>query len=294
MPSKLIGFIDIEKYNISEEVSYLNAIPKQREEYDEFGQGYWKNLSLYNSSGRKNDTQYKNANQCIATEYMDRCPEVKRFIEDNFSMVSLRMVRARNLIDGMVIQHRDFVELDSNVSYFRVFIPLEKNEDAYHSDSTGVFQMKPGEVWYLDAGIDHAAINFSSQSRMFLCLDFVFNDEFNDVDIFKNASSVVFNVKPTYKQRQALPESVRETIVESMSLILSKETFKDILFAISKYHFIYDIEVAECYEWFIDACVKGGHQDLELKARDLQRYLIEKRELNERFSINDWTSKQVA
>ncbi|MGI0115748.1 aspartyl/asparaginyl beta-hydroxylase domain-containing protein [Zooshikella sp. RANM57] len=294
MPSRLIGFIDIDNYKLIDEVNYLNAIPKQREEYDEFGQGYWKNLSLYNSSGRKGDSQYKNADQCLPTEYMDFCPEIKRFIEENFSIETLRMVRARNLIDGMVIPHRDFVELDKGVSYFRVFIPLENNEDSYHSDSTGVFQMKPGEVWYLDAGINHAAINFSFQSRMFLCLDFIFKDEFNDSDIFKYTSNVVFDVKPTYKQRQALPESLKESIVDSMSLILSKETFKDILFALSKYHFIYDIEVAECYQWLIDACIKGEHQDLEEKARDLKRYLIHERALDERFSINNWTSKQVA
>ncbi|MBU2711504.1 hypothetical protein [Zooshikella harenae] len=50
----------------------------------------------------------------------------------------------------------------------------------------------------------------------------------------------------------------------------------------------------QCYQFIRQARWHKGHQDLEEKARDLQRYLIEERTLNERFSINDWTSKQVA
>lgn len=42
MSSYIFGKIDMSGYNIEEDVKYLNTIHKQPEEYDEFGQGYWK------------------------------------------------------------------------------------------------------------------------------------------------------------------------------------------------------------------------------------------------------------
>ncbi|MFM2486197.1 hypothetical protein [Celerinatantimonas yamalensis] len=65
MSSRIIGKIDLTMYSeLSKETEYLNSIPKNNEEYDEFGQGYWKNLSLYNSSGRHDDSQYKESKSC--------------------------------------------------------------------------------------------------------------------------------------------------------------------------------------------------------------------------------------
>lgn len=178
MPSCVIGKFEIPETDFEEDVGYLNDLPKQSEEYDEFAQGYWKNVSLMNSTGDSSDSRYVNTGFAIRTDHMSRCPSIDRFIRENFDVGALRMVRARNLIDGMVVPHKDFVELSSDKNYFRVFVPLERNDDSFHSDEKGVFNMKPGEVWFLDASMVHAAINFSSRSRMFLCLDFVFENRF--------------------------------------------------------------------------------------------------------------------
>ncbi|MGE1082503.1 hypothetical protein ACQJ0O_09735 [Pseudomonas shirazensis] len=51
MPSRIIGKIDLRNYNLASDIEHLNSVTKQPEEYDEFGQGYWKNLSMYNASG---------------------------------------------------------------------------------------------------------------------------------------------------------------------------------------------------------------------------------------------------
>lgn len=56
MASEIIGKIKVDDYDLEKDIKYLNSVTKQPEEYDEFGQGYWKNLSLYNASGNASDT----------------------------------------------------------------------------------------------------------------------------------------------------------------------------------------------------------------------------------------------
>lgn len=51
MSSQIIATVDTSGYKLSTEIDYLDSVTKLPEEYDEFGQGYWKNLSVYNASG---------------------------------------------------------------------------------------------------------------------------------------------------------------------------------------------------------------------------------------------------
>lgn len=198
------------------------------------------------------------------------------------------MIRARNLIDGLVIPHKDFVELDKSLKYFRVFLPIELNLDSYHSDKGGVFQMQPGEIWYLNAGIDHAAANFSTKSRMFLCFDFVFSHEFLPLDIFKKGGNQITAEPVKYLKRKEMSKATIDAIIECASKMIEKENFKDFLFLFSKYHFFYDVEVGTCYDWLVAAIKKKGDSLLLNKAQTLQKYLLIDRSLGERFFINEW------
>lgn len=289
MPSYIIGTIDISRYELTGDLNYLNSVKKQPEEYDEFGQGYWKNLSLFNATGVAEDSQYRNSQSCLPTGHMEHCSSVAKLIYDNFDFTHMKMVRARNLVDGMVIPHRDFVELDKSIHYFRVFVPLENNKQSFHSDENGVFQMRPGEVWFLDAAINHAAINFASQSRMFLCLDFIFEDDFRDTQIFRAHAKVDTSPsRDVYVQRKPMDESLRTTIVDAISKVISPSTFKDLLFLVSKYHFNYQLPVAACYDWLVEAADLAGDSVVLEKAMAIKRYLIEQRAMGERLLINSW------
>lgn len=288
MPSAIIGKINISGYDLAADVNYLNSVDKLPEEYDEFGQGYWKNLSLFNASGDAADSQYRYADKCLPTEYMEMCPGIQRLVQQHFNFDCLKMIRARSLVDGLVIPHRDFVELDTKITYFRVFLALEDNDEAFHSDEYGVFQMKAGEIWFLDAGISHAAVNFGLKSRMFLCLDFMYESTFEYTDIFTDVSALEAYRESFYVARQPFADASRDEVIRSTAKLLNRFTFKDVLFALSKYHFIYDLSVSSCYDWIISAAEQPGNGEIIKKAKSLRRYLIEKRGMGERYTINDW------
>lgn len=288
MASYIIGTLDLTKFDLASSIAYLNGISKQAEEYDEFAQGYWKNISLFNSTGRADDTQYRNTRTCVPTEHVEHCQGLAHMIMACFKLDNLTMVRARNLIDGMVIPHRDFVELDPRLRYLRVFLPLETNDRAFHSDASGVFQMRVGELWYLDAASDHAAINFSSGRRLFLCLDFAFASSFDDTDIIAPTAPFTRGGAPHYVHRSVIAETEKRGIVDALACLLSRETFKDLVFAVSKIRFTRDAGVAECYDWVVEAARRSSDPILLDKALKLRRYLVEERALGERFSFDDW------
>jgi hypothetical protein len=288
MTSRLLGKLDLSRFNIGPDIAYLNALPKEDEAYDEFAQGYWKNVSLINSSGDTNDTQYKNTSIAFPTQHLRNCPEIQRLIAEYFRTTNLTMLRARNLIRGMVVPHRDFVELDPKIKYFRVFLPIEDNRAAYHSDTSGVFQMRPGELWYLDASIDHAAANFSTESRQFLCFDFAFSGPFDDLDILTPGAPLSRGHEPLYIDRIPLEKSEKDEIISGLRNLLSRHTFKDLLFAVAKIHFYRDINVSECYDWLISASEHVVDKAIKERALGLRRYLIETRALNERFDLGSW------
>jgi len=286
MASHIIGTIDLTEYSIDQDLDYLNSVTKVAEEYDEFCQGYWQNLSLMNASGNADDSLYRNTQDLLPTHHLQHCPEISRLLRDNFESVGLTMIRTRNLIDGMVIPHKDFVELDKDYNYVRLMIPLENNSACFNSDESGVFQMRPGEIWVLDAAIGHAAINFSTKSRIFLCLDYAFGvtDEFPN--IFKESAKIARRDRDIYVERKPMDDRDEKHVIEGLSRIVSLFTLKDLLFAVSKYHFIYQVPVTAGFRWLKEAATIAGDEEVFRKVDRLCRYLIETREFGERFSLN--------
>lgn len=288
MTSRIIGNINLDSYDFSSDIAYLNSIEKNPEEYDEFAFGYWKNLSLCNGSGRIDDTQYRNCAVAKPTEYMNGCPSIAKMLSDNFDLSLVKMVRARNLISGLVVPHRDFVELDPDVAYFRVFIPIEMNVDAYHSDESGVFQMRPGEVWFLDAAVNHAAVNFSDKSRMFICLDFAFEGAFEENEIFDPSARVEGSSRDIHVVRAELPEEDLSEIIRAIATGLDASTLKHHILEAAKVHFRFNVPVASCYDWLIKAALASpdAGADIAERLRAMKRYLIVARGMNERFAID--------
>lgn len=290
MPSRIIGKIEMDDFNFEGDIEYLNALSKQPEEYDEFGQGDWRNVSIYNGSGQGSDSRFRVVERCFPTPHAQACPNIRAFLKHCFKFENLKMVRARNLVDGIVIPHRDFVEMEGDVTCFRVFVALEYNSEAFHSDAHGVFQMRPGEVWFLDASIDHAAINFGVSSRIFLCLDFMFEGHFEDRDIFAQGASIHGGHGQSFITHEPFSKAEEQSLIVAVAHMLNRFTFKEIVFALSKYHFTYEVPVSACYDWLVQAAERAGKEDILIKAKSLRRYLLESRVMGERYTINQWAS----
>lgn len=291
MRSHIIARVDLDQERLAPDLSYLAAVPRVEEEYDEFSSGYWKNLSLANATGERDDTAYRDIpGSAVTTEHGRNAPYLTELVETVFDRDKVKMVRARNLVDAMVVPHRDFVELDQdNDSYFRTFMVLEDNPQAFHSDDDTVIRMRPGELWYLDAAAVHAAVNFSTESRQSLCVDFVFDGERDEASIFADRSTYRTDLTPEIRSRQPFTGEHEQQLL-ALASVVNRRNFKDILFLLSKVHYDYDVAAERTYAWLSQVCRDSGDDLLADKADLVAEYMIDARALSERFSINDWAS----
>lgn len=287
MNSKIIGRLYILNEEISKDLATINNFPIIEEEYSEFGTGIWKNNSLFNENGDFTDTQYRDYfSKGKKTELLTRIPYIDNLIEKNFDTTYLKMVRTRNLIDGIILPHKDFVELNATKNnYLRIFIPLEDNLNSYHSDEHSVFRMQKGEVWVLNAAITHAAVNFSTESRIFLCLDFQFPKPVEPSEIFFDKSIYNPDIKPFTPNRKTLNSAYLNTKIEEFSALISMTNFKDILVELSKIHFHYQANVSQCYDWLIQIAEKSGIKEIINKTFLLKEYMVTNRTLRQRFHL---------
>lgn len=286
MPSRILGKIELDQILLADDLATLQSFPRIEEAYDEFSSGYWKNCSLWNSSGEATDTMYRDIeSRAQETDYGRRLPYLESLVRKHFDLSRVTMVRARNLVDAMVIPHRDFVELNkSKERYFRLFMVLEDNPAALHSDETGVFRMRPGEVWFLDAASVHAAVNFSTESRQSICVDFVFDGPFEDWEVFTDPKTYRPAITPETPFRKPQEADFTERL-RALAGVIDHDNFKDVLFLLSKVHFRTDVPITDTYDWLVEVCKGSGDDTLVHKAENLRRYMVEKRVMNERLSI---------
>ncbi|OGT66179.1 MAG: hypothetical protein A3J38_06800 [Gammaproteobacteria bacterium RIFCSPHIGHO2_12_FULL_45_9] len=286
--SQLIGRLTLDPIALQKDLETVNSFPVIQEEYSEFGTGTWLNHSLWNKDGKYSNTLYSDyENTAQITELGQSLPYLNHFITQYFHTQPLRMVRLRNLIDGVVFPHKDFVELTRHkLQYIRVFIALETNFDGFHSDEHNVFRMRKGEVWVLDASIVHAAANFSTKSRKCLCLDFQYDEPTHAAAIFKNAQDYNPLLEPSIMHRTPLNESLDyfdEYLDEMANALRIHGNLSAVLRDLTCLHFHYNIPVTQPLEWLILIAERSGNAEKITEAQDYIQFLAYNRQLQQRF-----------
>ncbi|MEP3349591.1 MAG: aspartyl/asparaginyl beta-hydroxylase domain-containing protein [Marinomonas sp.] len=287
--SQIIGKLNLDQSKLVNEIKNLNNSSKISEEYDEFSSGYWENLTLWNHNGNDENTEYSNfSGSAKKTKKTKEYPYINSLINKNFKVENLKMARIRMLSDAVLIPHKDFVELDRNQSYIRVFIPLNDAKQSFHCEENFVFRMRPGEIWHLNAESIHNAINFSPKRRISLCLDFAFDYEVTSLkEIFSEEGNILSNSNYEIEEiiRPNLDKKQINSLIFGVSQIINKYNFKELVFVLSKINFMYNIPANDFYDILLDICNRSKNNDLIKKAYNLKRYMIEKREFKERFEI---------
>lgn len=290
MRSHILGRIELDQERLAEDLEYLATVPTVEEEYDEFSNGFWKNIPLYNASGGSEDRLYRDLQGSPAqpTKHAERVPYLDEIITTVYNAERLQMARTRNLKNAIVIPHRDFVELDRELDqYFRTFMVLEDSPLAFHSDDDTVIHMRPGEIWFLDAAAVHSAVNFGEFSRQALCVDLAFDGAFDEKEAFADATVFAPSLTPDIPERKPFTKE-REAGILALSGVIGRENFRDILFLLSKVHYTYDVHPSETFEWLVAVSKGAGDDKMVEKAERIRDFAIGARELGERFSLTTW------
>lgn len=290
MRSHILGRIELDQQRLKKDLEYLATVPTREEEYDEFSNGFWKNIPLYNASAGSEDGLYRDLQGSPArpTGHAKHVPYLDEIISMVYNTGQLQMARTRNLKNAIVLPHRDFVELDRELDqYFRTFMVLEDNPLAFHSDEDTVFHMRPGEIWFLDAAAVHSAVNFGEFGRQSLCVDLAFEGAFDEQDAFADTSVLAADLSPDVPERKPFTKELEEGIL-ALSGVTGRENFRDVLFLLSKVHYSYNVHPSETFEWLVAISKAVGDDAMVEKADRVRDFLIGTRELGERFSLARW------
>ena len=123
---------------------------------------------LWNKSGDVEDNfllDYDHPAQ--RTAYGAQMPYLVEVLRQTFDLKQLRFARLAKLTPGSVlVPHRDYLELKHDLT--RVHIPLATDSACFSSEENTVYQMRRGEIWYMDATQVHSAASFSRKPRTHL------------------------------------------------------------------------------------------------------------------------------
>lgn len=223
MRTQLLGRLDLDQGRLSKDLERSLHL-HYSEPYMEFNFGRpWKSVMLWAPGGGVGDdiiAHYDITKPSGVTSHGEYLPYIRQIIEDNFVVENVTFARLA-VVSGMVmVPHRDYVELSGDAQQraaHRLHVCLTTTEDCVFTDEDVVYQMKAGEVWFLDASRLHGAGVISTARRVHLILDLA------DLD---HEHLLAFDVAPSggipeasIRRRPALGNREREAILSLASIV---------------------------------------------------------------------------
>jgi len=285
MNSRIISAIDLDDNLLRQDVEKILQFDDVKEEYSEYRFGTWKNYVLWNGSGDDKDTLFKGTQGgAVKTPLGSRLEYLSSVIEENFRTDRLKMVRANLLRDAVLVPHRDYVEFKSDSSRLaRLHIPIQTDRNSMHAEDDHVFHMRRGEVWYLDVSRIHSACNMSETPRISLVLDFCLDGQPLET-AFRNPERHQQRPAPMMVEREPADEEFLKTIA-AMKHVINRVNYRDIVLFLSRVHFYKDVSLGVFFDWLIGICAGADDKSLLEKSINFKEYMINKRELAQRFAL---------
>lgn len=228
--------------------------------YGEFICGEWRSCMLWNEKGDVGNTLLSNHDQpAMKTAYGLEMPYVSEVITRNFDMSRLRFARLVKLRPhSVIIPHRDFLELGQGL--IRIHLPLVTDSNCFSGQDDVVYQMKVGEVWFIDATRVHSAASFSQQDRLHLILDFAHGDATSPL------SNVTWNPNGSIADesiaRRAPLTAADEEAISSLHTIIDQDNYRDILALLIRKYYRTDFTASFVFDLLLRVAEKSGNRAL--------------------------------
>lgn len=242
--------------------------------YSEFICGTLDNTMLFNRTGELAEAQLTGYDGAAKpTAHGTSLPYVSELICRLFDTRHLKYARLLKLTPGSVIvPHRDYLELEQD--FCRIHIPLRTDSSCFNSEMNIVYQMRMGEVWYLDAARTHSAASFSDTDRIHLVLDFMTRDFDNILrfDLSPGESiprSSIVNRRPL--------DATGRTDLLNFSRVIDSFNYREILALLIKRHFVTDISADEVFKLLREIAAQSGRPDVLKRAVQQQEYCLVQR-----------------
>ena len=270
--SRIIGQVALDDARLSADIATLLTFPFNSG-YSDYARGNpgWQNCVLMNESGDPSDIDFGGYDgEPEATPLLGQLPYLAELLARTWKMEHLLWARIFICEDGMLIPHRDYLDLPED-EFTRVHIPLQLGDASLHSEEGNVYRMRKGEVWFIDGTVNHSAYSYDGAPRIYLTADLRSGVAFED--LFVDKTTAVSNVRPDIVALPPLPSNFDATL-DDMAAILAPETMDDIVGALSKIHFNHQAPCGDAYEWLIDVASRAEDETLVDMAKDKRKFFL--------------------
>jgi hypothetical protein len=265
-----IGRVRLDKERLNQDIATIETF-QMNPAYSEYAKGEWTTCMLFNKSGDLNDglsEEYDGS--AIMTEYGSRVPYLCEMICDLFKIEHLKSARIFSAQNGFIIPHVDYLEFKRG--FTRIHVVLRTNDHSLNSEGSTVYHMQEGEIWFLDGRVTHSGGSFANERRLHLVLDF--NPEIPIKDLFRDPANHRPGLTPCIIKREPFGNSERNSLIVSLSGILSEINYDTVFEVVAKLHFNREMDCAETYDMMIDIARQSGKQQLLEKARSAKQYFL--------------------
>lgn len=272
MHSRAIGLIPLDQQRLSVDIDRALTLPFNRG-YSDFARGNpgWQNCVLMNNTGDPADQVFGGYDgAAMPTPLLHELPYFAELIRTTFKPDFLKWARIFLCEDGMLIPHRDYLDLPED-EFTRVHIALKLGAASLHSEEDRVFRMRQGEVWFIDGKVAHSAASYDGEPRIYLTCDFESGVAFED--LFVDPAYARDDIEPDFVQRPPLPDDF-DTVIDGISALLDVDTLSDTIAVLSKMHYTHEADCADTYEWLIDAAVRSGDEQLITAAVERRSFFL--------------------
>lgn len=259
MQTQRILILDLDRTRLEIDLSRTQKF-RYSDAYSEFICGEWRSCMLWNRSGDTDDNFLSDFDHpARVTAYGQQMPYLTEVVGRTFDLSRLRFARLAKLTPGSVlVPHRDYLELKHDLT--RVHIPLATGASCFSAEEDTIYQMRPGEVWYMDATRVHTAANFSQKPRTHLILDFTEVREIDEVLAHPAAGSGCIPPE-NFVPRRPLEAGEKEALF-GLSRIVSPANYKDVLALLIKTYFTTEVAAQVVIDWLVEIARLSGNPEV--------------------------------
>ncbi len=269
--SRVIGSVTLDETRLAQDISTMLSFPFNQG-YSDYARGNpgWQNCVLMNHTGDPGDIAFGDHGAPKATPLLERLPYLKELLLATYDMEHLVWARIFMCHDGMLIPHRDYLDLPQD-EFTRVHIPLQLGSASLHSEEGSVFRMRKGEIWFIDGTVNHAAYSYDGAPRIYLTADLRAGVPFDQ--LFNDPNTATNDVRPDFVDRPPLPESFAVTL-DGMAAVLGPDNIEDVMSVLSKVHFHHDARCGDMYAWLIEVADRSGKPELIDLATEKRKFFL--------------------
>jgi hypothetical protein len=265
-----ITTIDLDPHRLSGDLAVASRFG-YNDSYGEFICGAWRSCMLWNRSGDIGDTFLEDYDgSARSTEYGAALPYLRELVERHFHLSELKFARLARLTPGSVlVPHRDYIELEEDLT--RIHLPLQTDGECFSAEDETIYQMRLGEVWFLDATRTHSAASRSDRDRVHLILDFSTR---LPAEALRSDLEIAGGIpQDSVVPRRALGPAERQSF-EALSRVLDASNYQDVLAMVIKRYFEADVRASDVFGWMREIARASGRPELVAKAASHEEHCL--------------------